>query len=68
MKKAEDEGDDKKHKMAEETASLDELIAPLTWAQRLKRVFERAALGSTLPYALFVEGQCVLSPILRIQT
>ena len=25
--------------MAEEAASHDELVAPLTWAQRLKRVF-----------------------------
>ncbi len=39
MKKVEDKGDDKKHKMAEEAASRDELVAPLTWAQRLKRVF-----------------------------
>ena len=58
----------KTHKSVEEVASQDELIAPLTWAQRLKRVFERAALGSTLPSALFVEGLCVLSQILRIQT
>jgi hypothetical protein len=40
--------DSKTHKSIEELASQGELIAPLTWAQRLKRVFERAALGSTL--------------------
>jgi hypothetical protein len=40
VKKVEGKGDDKKHKMAEETASQDELVAPLTWAQRLKRVFD----------------------------
>ena len=61
-------GDSKTHKSVEELASQDELIAPLTWAQRLKRVFERAALGLTLPYALFVEGLCALSPTLLIQT
>ncbi len=60
--------DSKTHKSVEELASQDELIAPLTWAQQLKRVFERAALGSTLPYALFVEGLCALSPTLLIQT
>ena len=38
-KKIEDKGDDKKHKMAAEAVTRDELIAPLTWAQRLKRVF-----------------------------
>jgi hypothetical protein len=31
--------DSKTHKSVEELASQDELIAPLTWAQRLKRVF-----------------------------
>jgi hypothetical protein len=45
-----------------------ELIAPITWAQRLKRVFERAALGWTLPYARFVEGLCALLSTLLIQT
>ena len=39
VKKVEDKGDDKNHKMAEESASRHELVAPLTWAQRLKRVF-----------------------------
>jgi hypothetical protein len=39
LKKVEDKGGNKTHKMAEEAASRNELIAPLTWAQRLKRVF-----------------------------
>ncbi len=39
VKKVEDKGDGTKHKMAVEAVSRDELIAPLTWAQRLKRVF-----------------------------
>ena len=39
IKKLKNKGDDKRHKMAEEAASRNELIAPLTWAQRLKRVF-----------------------------
>jgi hypothetical protein len=32
-------GHDKRHKMAEQAASRNDLVAPLTWAQRLKRVF-----------------------------
>ncbi len=36
VKKVKDKGDDKK---PDEAASQDELVAPLTWAQRLKRVF-----------------------------
>ncbi len=32
-------GDSKTHKSVEEATSHDELIAPLSWAQRLKRVF-----------------------------
>ena len=39
IKKLKNEGDDKRHKIAQEAASRNELIAPLTWAQRLKRVF-----------------------------
>jgi hypothetical protein len=39
LKKVEDKGGDIKHKVAEEAASRNELVAPLTWAQRLKRVF-----------------------------
>ena len=39
VKKVENKGDDKKHKVDEEAASRDELVAPLTWAQRLMRVF-----------------------------
>ena len=31
--------DSKTHKSVEETVRQDELIAPLSWAQRLKRVF-----------------------------
>jgi hypothetical protein len=66
LKKVEDKGDDKKHNVAEEAASRNELVAPLTWAQRrdgepLKRVFERAAIGSILPYAPCVAELCVLS-------
>jgi hypothetical protein len=60
--------DSKTHKSVEELASQDELIAPLTWAQRLKRVFERAALGWSLPYALFVAGLSASLPTLLIQT
>jgi hypothetical protein len=30
---------DKKHKTPEQATSREELVAPLTWAQRLKRVF-----------------------------
>jgi hypothetical protein len=36
VKKVKDKGDDKK---PDEAAGQDELVAPLTWAQRLKRVF-----------------------------
>lgn len=36
VKKVKDKGDDKK---PDEAASEDDLVAPLTWAQRLKRVF-----------------------------
>jgi hypothetical protein len=36
VKKVKDKGDDKK---PDEAASQDELVAPLTWAHRLKRVF-----------------------------
>jgi hypothetical protein len=40
VKKIEDKWDDKKHKkMNTETVTREGLIAPLTWAQRLKRVF-----------------------------
>ncbi len=61
VKKVEDKGDDKKHKMAEEAASRDELVAPLTWAQRLKRVFNIDGAAFGLPYALFVGGLCASS-------
>jgi hypothetical protein len=30
---------DKRHKTAKQATSREELVAPLTWAQRLKRVF-----------------------------
>ena len=36
VKKVKDKGDDKK---TDEATSQEELVAPLTWAQRLKRVF-----------------------------
>jgi hypothetical protein len=39
FKKPKNKGDDRKHKTAEQAGSRDELVAPLTWAQRLKRVF-----------------------------
>ena len=47
----------------EEAVSRNELVAPLTWAQRrdgepLKRVFERAAIGSILPSALGAAELC----------
>ena len=43
--------------------SRNELVAPLTWAQRrdgepLKSVFERAAIGSILPSALGAAELC----------
>jgi hypothetical protein len=38
-KKVEDKGDNKTRKKTEQPAKRDELVAPLTWAQRLKRVF-----------------------------
>ena len=37
--KLKNKGHDKRHKMAEQAASRNDLVAPLTWAQRLKRVF-----------------------------
>lgn len=37
--KPQNKGHDKRHKMAEQAASRNDLVAPLTWAQRLKRVF-----------------------------
>ena len=42
----------------EEAVSRNELVAPLTWAQRLKRIFERAAIGSILPSALGAAVLC----------
>ena len=58
----------KTHKMAEEAARRDELVAPLTWAQRLKRVFDGAAVESTLPNAPCVAAPCASSPTSLIQT
>ena len=49
VKKVENKGDDKKHKVDEEAASRDELVAPLTWAQRLKRVFNMMGPPSDYP-------------------
>jgi hypothetical protein len=49
VKKVENIGEDKKHKMAAEAVSRDELIAPLTWAQRLKRVFNMMGPPSDCP-------------------
>ena len=51
----------------------DDLIAPLTWAQRrsgepLKRVFERAAIGLIFPCTHCVAAPCVSSPISLTQT
>ena len=57
IKKVKDKGEDKAHTKVEKTASLDDLVAPLTWAQRLKRVFKRAAIGLILAYA-----PCVVVP------
>jgi hypothetical protein len=45
----------------EEAVSRNELVAPLTWAQRLKRVFERAAIGSILLSALGAAELCEAS-------
>ena len=39
IKKVQEKEDGKTHKTAEQAASRDEIVAPLTWAQRLKRVF-----------------------------
>jgi hypothetical protein len=43
--------DSKTHKSVEELASQVELIAPLTWAQRLKRVFERVTASQSLKHS-----------------
>ena len=37
--KVNSKGDDKTHKRIGEAPTQDELVSPLTWAQRLKRVF-----------------------------
>jgi hypothetical protein len=37
--KLKNKGDDRKHKTAEQASSRDELVAPLSWPQRLRRVF-----------------------------
>ena len=68
FKKVKDKEDAKRHKTAEQAASRHELVAPLTWAQRLKRVFERAALGLILPCAPCVAVPCGLSLTSLIQT
>ncbi len=39
VKKIEGREESKTYKTAKESAIQDELVAPLTWAQRLKRVF-----------------------------
>ena len=39
LKKVKGKEESKTYKTAEESAYQDELVAPLTWAQRLKRVF-----------------------------
>ena len=56
IKKLQKKKDSKTHKTAEQAASRDEIVALLTQTQRrdgepLKGVFERAAIGLTLPYA-----------------
>jgi len=43
VKKFEKQGANKKHKMAEEAVNRDEIVAPLTWAQRLRNVFNMMA-------------------------
>ncbi len=48
--------------------AADELIAPLTWAQRLKRVFDGAAFGLIFPCAHCVAAPCVSSPTSLTQT
>jgi hypothetical protein len=63
VKKIEGREESKTYKTPKESANQDELVAPLTWAQRLERVFERAALGLILPYAPCVAGLCGSSPI-----
>jgi len=49
IEKVKNKGDDKRHKTAEELASSVELNAPLTWAQRLKRVFNMMGPPSDFP-------------------
>ena len=49
------------HKPIEEAASQDELIAPLSRAQRLKRVFNIDGAAFGLPSALCVAELCVSS-------
>jgi hypothetical protein len=52
----------KTRKKPEESAKRDELVAPLTWAQRLKRVFDGAAFGLILPCAQYAAAPCGSSP------
>ncbi len=68
VKKIDGREESKTYKTAKESANQDELVAPLTWAQRLKRVFERAAIGLISPYAPCVAGLCGSSPISLTQT
>jgi len=61
------------YKTPEELTKRDELVAPLTWAQRrsgepLKRVFERAAIGLILACAHCVVAPCASSPTSLTQT
>ncbi|HIL97174.1 MAG TPA: hypothetical protein EYG51_14830 [Pseudomonadales bacterium] len=44
VKKIEGREESRTYKTPKESANQDELVAPLTWVQRLKRVFQRAAL------------------------
>jgi hypothetical protein len=67
VKKIEGREESKTYKTAKGSANQDELVAPITWAQRLKRVFERAAIGLILPYAPCVAGLCGLSLTSLIQ-
>jgi ribosomal protein S27E len=49
IKKVQEKEDSKTHNTAEQAASRDELVAPLTWSQRLKRVFNMMGPPSDYP-------------------
>ena len=60
--------DRSEHKLVAESEAADQLIAPLTWAQRLKRVFNIDGAAFGLPCALCVAVLCESSLISLTQT